>query len=253
MPTVNGAFYYFTLTGINATQMGDEIRATLYMVKGEELYRSNVDVYSVATYAYTQLNKAEMTASLKTLCADLLRYGSAAQSFKAYRTDRLVDSQMTAEHRSYLSDMDAVTFGKDAVQHGDLTGATVTWKGKALVMDSKVTLRFIFDASAYTGDVNGLSLRISYTDYSGKAVTTTLTGPNVYNAANSWYAFDFDGLLAAELRSVVNVAVYAGNTRVSETMSYSADTYGNGKTGALLTVCKAMIAYSDSAKAYFAG
>ena len=253
IPTVNGAFYYFTLTGINATQMGDEIRATLYMVKGEELYRSNVDIYSVATYAYTQLNKAEMTASLKTLCADLLRYGSAAQSFKAYRTDRLVDSQMTAEHRSYLSDMEAVTFGKNAVQHGDLTGATVTWKGKSLVMDSKVTLRFIFDASAYTGDVNGLSLRISYTDYSGKAVTTTLTGPNVYNAANSWYAFDFDGLLAAELRSVVSVAVYAENTRVSETMSYSADTYGNGKTGALLTVCKAMIAYSDSAKAYFAG
>ena len=251
-PVRNGNYYYFTLTGINATQMGDEIRATLYMLKGEELYRSNVDVYSVSAYAYTQLNKAEMTDSLKSLCADLLRYGSAAQSFKGYRTDSLVDREMTEVHKSYLSDLEAVTFGKNAVQHGDLSAPSVTWKGKALVMDSKVTLRFIFDASAYTEDVNGLSLRISYTDYSGKSVTTTLTGPGVYNAASNWYAFDFDGLLAAELRSVVSVAVYAGNTQLSETMSYSADTYGNGKTGALLTVCKAMIAYSDSAKAYFA-
>ncbi len=253
VPTVSGGFYYFTLTGINATQMGDEIHATLYMLKGEELYRSNVDVYSVSAYAYTQLNKAEMPASLKTLCADLLRYGSAAQSFKGYRTDSLVDREMTAEHKAYLSDLDAVTFGKNAVQHGDLSEPSVTWKGKALVMDSKITLRFIFDVSAYSGDVDSLSLRISYADYSGKTVTVTLNGPNVYNATTNWYAFDFDGLLAAELRSVVNVAVYAGNTRVSETMSYSADTYGNGKTGALLTVCKAMIAYSDSAKAYFAG
>ncbi len=249
-PTVSGSYYYFSLTGINATQMGDEIRATLYMVKGEELYRSNVDVYSVSAYAYSQLNK-DAAASLKTLCADLLRYGAAAQSFKGYRTDHPVDSAMTEAHRAYLSDLDAVTFGKNSLQHGDLSVPSVTWKGKVLVMDSKITLRFIFDASAYGGDVGSLSLRVSYMDYSGKTVNVTLTEPNVYNAANNWYAFDFDALLAAELRSVVKVAVYAGDTRISETMSYSADTYGNGKTGALLTVCKAMIAYSDSAKAYF--
>lgn len=252
-PTLNGSYYYFTLTGINAIQMGDEISATLYMLKGEELYCSEVDVYSVAAYAYSQLNKEDVAESLKTLCADLLRYGSAAQSFKAYRTDSLVDAEMTEAHKAYLSDLDAVTFGKNSVQHGDISAPSVTWKGKALVMDSKITLRFIFDASAYTGNADTLTLRVSYKNYKGQTVNKTLTQANVYNAASGWYSFDFDGLLAAELRSVISVAVFAGNTQISETMSYSADTYGNGKTGTLLTVCKAMIAYSDSALAFFAG
>ncbi|MBR6825417.1 MAG: hypothetical protein IKM59_02610, partial [Oscillospiraceae bacterium] len=60
-----------------------------------------------------------------------------------------------------------------------------------------------------------------------------------------------DGLLAAELRSTVCVAVYDGNSQVSPTMEYSAGTYGNGKTGNLLAVCRALMAYSDCAKAFF--
>ena len=252
-PTLNGSYYYFTLTGLAAVQMGDEISATLYMLKGEELYRSNVDVYSVAVYAYSQLDKAASPSALRSLCADLLRYGSAAQTFKGYRTGSLVDRDMTDTHRSYLSDLNAVTFGKNSLQYGDVTAPTVTWVGKSLVMDSKVTMRFIFDASGYTGDVNGLTLRVTYSNYLGQTVNTTVTQPQVYKAASGWYAFDFNELLACELRNVVSVAVYAGNTQVSETMSYSADTYGNGKSGDLLTVCKAMMAYSDSALAYFLG
>ena len=51
--------------------------------------------------------------------------------------------------------------------------------------------------------------------------------------------------------SVVSAQVYEGDTPVSCTLQYSADTYGNNKTGALLQLCKALMAYSDSAKAYF--
>ncbi|MBQ2445888.1 MAG: hypothetical protein II272_05535 [Oscillospiraceae bacterium] len=51
--------------------------------------------------------------------------------------------------------------------------------------------------------------------------------------------------------SVVSVQVYHGETPLSCTLQYSADTYGNNKTGALLQLCKALMAYSDSAKAYF--
>ena len=33
---------------------------------------------------------------------------------------------------------------------------------------------------------------------------------------------------------------------------YSASTYGNNKTGALKTLCQALMAYSDAARDYFA-
>ena len=81
----------------------------------------------------------------------------------------------------------------------------------------------------------------------------TVTGIEAYNAANKQYSFTFYGLLASELRTIVDVAIYEGNTQLSETLRYSAESYA-AKTGttALAALTKALFAYSDSAKAFFA-
>ena len=50
---------------------------------------------------------------------------------------------------------------------------------------------------------------------------------------------------------MVDAAIYEGTTKLSQTLRYSPDTYGNNKTGQLLTLCKALFAYSDTAKAFF--
>ena len=73
----------------------------------------------------------------------------------------------------------------------------------------------------------------------------------LYKENRSLYAFSYYGLLAAELRTPVTVQVMEGDTPVSCTLTYSADTYGNNKTDLLLEVCKTLFAYSDSARAYF--
>ena len=85
----------------------------------------------------------------------------------------------------------------------------------------------------------------------GETQTAIVTDLESYNAEKKLYAFSFDGLLAAELRSVVTAAVYQGDKQVSNTLSYSPDTYGNATSGTLLTLCKALFAYSDSARTYF--
>ncbi len=250
-PVLNGNYYYFTLTGITAVEMGNKIQATLYMDRGGATYMSSVDSYSVADYAYSQLSKASAATGLKTLCADLLVYGSAAQIFKGYRTDALVADAMSETEKTYCSDTEAVTFGNNNSILDDVDVPGITWVGKSLSLESKVVLKFIFDTASYKGDVSALTLRITYKDYAGKTQTATLSDPTPYSNVATRYAFEFDGLLAAELRSIVDVAVFAGDTQVSSTLRYSADTYGNGKTGTLLTLCKALFAYSDSAKAYF--
>ena len=249
-PTVSGSFYYFTLLGITAVQMGDEIEATLHMTKDGASYVSNPDLYSVATYAYAQMEKAASGAALKTLCADLLTYGAAAQTYKKYRTDSLCNSAMTAEQMAYCSDIDAVAFGSTNAVLDDLADPQITWAGKSLSLESKVVLKFIMETAAYTGKVEDLTLRVTYTDYSGAEKTVILSNPTYYGN-DTRYAFDFDGLLAAELRTAVNVAVFAGEEQVSATLQYSADTYGNNKKGELLTLCKALVAYSDAAKTFF--
>ena len=210
-----------------------------------------MDSYSIATYAYSQLSKATAKDSLKALCVNLLRYGALAQQYKNYCTDNLADAQLTEEQKAYLTDPDTVSFDSVNRVLDDLSNAPVSWVGKSLSLDSKVTLKFIFDASSYTGDPSALSLRITYRNTDGETVTATATGAEVYTAGTQRYFIDFDGLLAAELRSTVSVAVYDGNTRVSPTLEYSASSYGNGKTGTLLSLCRALMAYSDMAKAFF--
>ena len=250
-PVQNGSYYYFTLTGITAVQMQDTLLATLYMSKDGRDYASHADSYSIATYAYNQLNKGNASKALKTLCADLLRYGAAAQTYKGYRTDALATDALTGVQQGYLSDLNAVTFGNTNTTFNDLSAPMITWAGKALNLDSKVVVKFIFDVGAYTGDLSNLTLRLAYRDNAGTYRTATLTNPGVYDESKRLYAFDFDGLMAAELRTALSATIYAGSTQVSRTLQYSADTYGNNKTGTLLQVCKALFAYSDSAKAYF--
>ena len=253
MPVKNGEYYYyFTFSGMNAVMMNDDITAVFYGVKDGVLYRSYADVYSVADYALSQLNKVGGAVKLKTLCADLLRYGTKAQIFKSYRLDALVDDAMTEAHKAYLSDMEAVTFGNTNVVLEDLPNAPITWVGKSLSLESKVALKFVFNPANYIGELSALTLRISYVDAYGNTKTATIADPALYNAQIGYYVFTVDSLLAAELRAVVSVQIYAGDTPVSATLQYSPDTYGNGKSGTLLDLCKALFAYSDSAKAYFA-
>ncbi len=251
-PVDSGYYYYFTLTGLTAVQMNDTITSVFYGTKDGQPYYSNADVYKISDYAYSQMNKASAPDTLKTLCADLLRYGAKAQTFKGYRTSALADGGMTDAHRAYLSDMEAVTFGNTNKVLNDLPNAPITWVGKGLDLDSKVCLKFIFNPAGFSGDLADLSLKVSYNDLYGQAMELTLTEPQAYGTGGVLYAFTLDALLASELREVVSVQIFHGEAPVSATLQYSADTYGNNKKDELLELCKALFAYSDSAKAYFA-
>ena len=250
-PVLKGSYYYFTLEGLNALSMNHMITATLHMEKAGKSYASNPDRYSIATYAYSQMNKEGAEESLKTLCANLLRYGALSQQYKNYCTHSLPDGDLTEEQKGYLTELNTVTFDSVNCILEDVSDPMVTWVGKSLILDSKVTLKFIFDASAYEGDPAALSLRVTYKNTGGEVVSVTLKEAEVYQEELNRYAFDFDGLLAAELRSIVSVAIWNGETQISPTLEYSASTYGNNKTGSLLTLCRALMAYSDKAKTYF--
>ena len=250
-PVENGNYYYFTVTGLTALNMNDRIRSVLYGTKNGQPYYSPVDDYAIADYAYALLNTANGDRALKTLCADLLRYGAKAQIYKNYRVDHLADSKMTEEHKAYLSDMEAITFGNVNQILTDVANAPIAWAGKTLNLESKVALKFVFNPVSYTGEISDLTLRVSYKDIDGNAKNITVETAELYSASLGYYVFTVDTLLAAELRAPLSVQIYAGDTPVSCTMQFSADTYGNGQKGDLLTLCKALIAYSDSAKAYF--
>ncbi len=249
---VKNGMVYFTVDGLMATQMNENIHSVLHLIKGDETFTSVEDDYSIACYAYTTLNKPEATDSIKTLCANLLRYGSLAQLYKNYQTDALADEEMTEIHKSYLTDTDTVAFGSNNRLLGDVAEPAITWSGKSMILDSKVTVVYVLNTNGYEGSLEDLRLRVTYEAIDGTTTELELEDLQVYNEATGLYSFKLDTLLAAELRAVVSATVYSGETQVSETLCYSADTYGNGKTGTLAELCKALFAYSDSARAFFA-
>ncbi len=251
-PELRGNVCYFTLDGLVALQMNDEVTTVLRLTKDGTEYVTPENIYSIATYAYNQLNKSATSDALKRLCADLLQYGSVAQNWKGYRTDALADEKMTEEHRAYLTTLTDVTFNDNKNTLEDFDNASIIWKGNALKLESKVVIRFIFVPEGFTGDCKDLSLHLSYTDCDGEEVDFVIHGAEEYQGYANAFVFDVETMPASEMRSVVSAVVYDGDTRLSATRQYSVDTYGIGKSGALLTMAQAIIAYGDQAAKFFA-
>ena len=247
-PELRGAYCYFTLRGLTAVQLSDRIHATFYGTRGIRNYASAEDDYSISDYAYSRLNNENSQESLKILCAELLRYGTGAQRYKGYALDRLADSAMTEAHKALLQNLDTVETGSTNLELPSLRETDLSWAGKALILDSRITVRLGMDLSRYTGKVEDLRMVIRYLNIDGKENTVELRNPQPYG---NLYVFDFDGLLASELRTVLMATVYEGDIARSATLVYSPDTYAQGKTGDLGILCKALLAYSDAARAYF--
>ena len=89
---------------------------------------------------------------------------------------------------------------------------------------------------------------IRYLGIDGKEYTAELREAQPYG---SLYVFDFEELLASELRTALTATVYEGGIARSTTLVYSPDTYAQGKTGNLGTLCKSLLAYSDAAGNFF--
>jgi hypothetical protein len=231
--------------------INDVVEATLTMWSGEQCYTSPTDRYSVAQYAYTQLGKENSSTELKRLCADLLRYGALAQSYKAYRIHALADSRLTESQKAYLTDLEKVSFVKTDRIGRELTEPVAVWRGKALDLTSKVGLTLVFSMTDPEISAVDLRLKVSYTDMDGKALTAWIGGARVYHEEMGYYAFSFHELPVSELRTVAEMQIYMGDTPLSCTLTYSAESYGSNKTGTLGQLCKALFAYSDSAAAFF--
>ncbi len=253
-PVFNGTNYEFTLTGVTAKMMNNEIEAVFRLTKSGQEYYSKTDVYSVAEYAYGKLDSTKTTDTdeLKAICANLLRYGAMAQTQFNYRTDALVDADMTDTHKAFLTDLATVEMKDYRKQLADHDAPTVPWKSTTLELGNKVIMCLIANLANYTGDPSELIMRLTFTDNNG-AVITEERPLELYNPDTRTYAVRYDGLRATEMRSVVSAAIYNGNTRVSKTVEYSIESYGARNTDfELQELCLAMLAYGDSAKAFFA-
>lgn len=125
-------YYLFAFTDLDAREMTDTVTARAGVKVGDQTYYSEPDAYSICEYAAYQLGvmpncSGTESETLKDLLVAMLDYGTQAQIYFNYRTDRLAN-------RHYLSFADVgrtPTEGIDYQDNGDGTATVTGYDGDA--------------------------------------------------------------------------------------------------------------------------
>ena len=186
----NGKTLYKFSCPVNAAQMSDTIETRIVIDnKTEEEY-----LYSVKEYATELLSKSnEYPAETIKLVKALLNYGTAAQNFFKYNTDKPANAG--------LSDTDKAVAAADFEEYkaviktdsanGQSNG--LTYYGSSLICKSEMTVRHYFMVNEGC-DIN--NYKFSYVNAYGNEVSLT---PK--KASDGVYCVDINGIMARNLNS----------------------------------------------------
>ena len=236
-PKLEGEHYVFQLHNIRPDWIGDTVTATVTATLDGEKVTSDPIEYSVATYCYNKLDDSASSDQLKTLAADILNYGAAAQQYTDYNTSALVNADLsqygvTGTVARTLNDHTAI--GTDVAQ------TLATWKSASLNLREIVRMRIRFTT---TEDITGWTVNVT------GAVTTTLTptasGSNIYTVF-------VDSLKVSQMRDTVIFQIFDANGNpVSNKLTYSIESYAAVASGdKLVNVMDYMMRYGDAVTAY---
>lgn len=244
--TISGNRYVFTFLNIAPNQMNDTISATLYATKDGMLYGSQTRQYSVAEYCYSMLElyPGDAYAKLRTLLVDLLNYGAASQVYTGYEMDNLVNSRLTAQQKQWATTEEPALNSVLNTSYETVENPKATWRGAGLKLTDAVSVRLTFRANS----TENLSVRV-WTDQQ----QWTLSAEDIEESNGNCYVY-FNGLHAGQMRETFYIAIYEGDTRVSNTACYSIESYAyqmqNGVDFDLADLVIAMMKYGDSAQRY---
>ena len=231
---------------VTPSQIGDEITATLYGTFGGTEYSFEMK-YSAAEYCYAMLKETTDT-KLQTLLVDLLYFCDAAREYTTYQgVDK--DYKYYGSVTRYLSDVQK-TFRTTAqptcesvmgVSKGEYA---VTWQSASLIIGDTTSIQFTVNmgSAELTKDMIRVTVgEVTYTDVDCRPV------------GDVWQIRVF-GLAAHQMRETVQVTLCSGDVAISQTVSYSIESYvarnmENSNTK-LVDMLIAMMKYGDAAVAY---
>ena len=210
----NGKTLYKFSCPVNAAQMSDTIETRIVIDnKTEEEYS-----YSVKEYATELLSKSnEYPAETIKLVKALLNYGTAAQNFFKYNTDKPANAG--------LSDTDKAVAAADFEEYkaviktdsanGQSNG--LTYYGSSLICKSEMTVRHYFMVNEGC-DIN--NYKFSYVNADGNEVSLT---PK--KASDGVYCVDINGIMARNLNSNYACKVTGKNNSCILELTYGPFSY----------------------------
>ena len=231
--------YGVTTWGIPAKEMGDTVYFSVfaYLRDGTYVY-SKVYYYAPTSYAYSMLNKSATPQEMKSLIVAMLNYGAAAQEYFGYKTDKMVNANLTAEQKAFVADyngemLDGLTVCA-AEKKGELFGNGNTGFGKRT---PSVNFEGAFSVNFYFGQPKatvGSDVTFYIWDKAAYDSAETLLPENATTTSTcifdgTYYAGIVEGIAAKQVdETFYCAAVFTGtdgNTYVSGVIAYSLGYY----------------------------
>ena len=210
----NGKTLYKFSCPVNAAQMSDTIETRIVIDnKAEEEY-----LYSVKEYATELLSKSnEYPAETIKLVKALLNYGTAAQNFFKYNTDKPANAGLSDTDKAVAAadfeEYKAVI--KTDSENGQSNG--LTYYGSSLICKSEMTVRHYFMVNEGC-DIN--NYKFSYVNADGNEVSLT---PK--KASDGVYCVDINGIMARNLNSIFACKVTEKNKACIFELDYGPFSY----------------------------
>ena len=186
----NGKTLYKFSCPVNAAQMSDTIETRIVIDnKTEEEY-----LYSVKEYATELLSKSnEYPAETIKLVKALLNYGTAAQNFFKYNTDKPANAGLSDTDKAVAAADFAAYKAVIKTDSANSQSNGLTYYGSSLICKSEMTVRHYFMVNEGC-DIN--NYKFSYVNADGNEVSLT---PK--KASDGVYCVDINGIMARNLNS----------------------------------------------------
>ena len=186
----NGKILYKFSCPVNAAQMSDTIETRIVIDnKTEEEYS-----YSVKEYATELLSKSnEYPEETIKLVKALLNYGTAAQNFFKYNTDKPANAGLSDTDKAVANADFAAYKAVIKTDSANSQSNGLTYYGSSLICKSEMTVRHYFMLNEGC-DIN--NYKFSYVNAYGNEVSLT---PK--KASDGVYCVDINGIMARNLNS----------------------------------------------------
>lgn len=246
---LSGDYYVFSYDEISPQSVRNTIAATVYATYEGEVVEGKTLEYSIKKYC-DALIASSSDARVRALVVDLLNYGAAAQNYAGVRVNNLANRDLSSEQLGWGTTAD-VTVNNYLEERGE--EGTVAWEGASLVLDDAVIVNLQFCAQSKE------NLVVKVTD--GTNTLAEISGDDIKSVDSDSFAVSFDKLNAKNMRRLIYVTVYDGETAVSNELVYSVESYakqimdlaaaGDPSVDAnLVALVSAMMKYGDAAFAY---
>lgn len=257
-------YYVFPYRNISPQSMNDTVTATVYGTRNGILYHGESVDFSVAQYVYGMLERDNENVKLRTLLVDLLNYGAAAQTYQNYKTNNLVNADLTDEQKCWASTDKLNLVNVTDKNYNTVENASVTWKSVGLNLSNGIALRYTFN----TKTIDGIQFRLicegSEELVSFDGITPVDNGDGTYTYKNGFvltdngngtYILVLDGLYADMMQKEIYITAMRGDTPVSNTIRYSIESYAKQvqdkmSDSKLRKLTDAMMRYGISAANY---